>query len=230
MFTDLAALRSFIASDRSLAHLLAVAADRLDDDPGHDLEHALRVCFWTIRLGGGALVPADAIAAGLFHDLVNLPKTHPDRHLASERSAEAAEPILREVGFDEGAIQTIAEAITDHSYSRGATPRSLLGRALQDADRLEALGVLGLFRTISTGTRMNARYFDSRDPWATRRPLDDKRYSVDHFTTKLFKLPETMTTDEGRIEATRRRDRMARMLEDLGDEILEPYVVHANLR
>src|SRR5690606_10037607 len=123
----------------------------------------------------------------------------------------------------------ICDAIRDHSYSRGAVPTSPLGRALQDADRLEALGVLGVFRTISTGTRMGGAYFDADDPWALERPLDDRAYAVDHFTTKLFRLPATMGTPKGREEAERRVARMRAMLEDLGEELGRPYVRHPSL-
>lgn len=229
MFRDIDALRAHIGAEPRLNGLLAIAAARLDDDPGHDLEHALRVAFWTLRLGGDQVDVAESVAAALFHDLVNLPKTHPERHLASERSAAEALPLLRAADFSPEATTRIGDAITDHSFSRGAVPRSALGRALQDADRLEALGVLGLFRTISTGTRMNARYFQSTDPWAEARGLDDLAYSIDHFTTKLFRLPATMCTDAGRVEAERRIERMRRMLEDLGDELCRPYVPHPSL-
>lgn len=226
MLADLDALREALDADPTLTSLLGIARARLDDDPGHDLEHALRVTLWTHRLGGGELDLRLVVPAGLFHDLVNLPKNHPERALASERSAEAAAGLLREHGYDEAAIQLIGDAITDHSYSRGAVPRSLLGRALQDADRLEALGVLGMFRTISTGSRMNARYFHATDPWARSRPLDDLAYSVDHFPVKLFRLPTTLCTEAGRREAERRVTRMKQMLVDLGDELSSPYVGH----
>jgi uncharacterized protein len=225
MSDALAALRAEIDADPTLAGLLRVASGALDDDPGHDLEHALRVTLWTLRLGGEQVVRRHAVAAGLFHDLVNVPKDHADRARASELCAEAARPHLRAAGFAADEVELVAEAIVDHSFSRGAVPRSHLGRALQDADRLEALGVLGVFRTISTGTKMGARYFDARDPWAEARPLDDLRYSIDHFETKLLKLAPTLCTEEGRAEAERRAARMRTMLEWLGQELGRPYRV-----
>ena len=69
---------------------------------------------------------------------------------------------------------------------------------------------------------MEASYFDSWDPWATRRPLDDRRYSVDHFFTKLFKLPGLMNTAAGKAEAERRVGVMQDLLRQLGDELGEP--------
>jgi uncharacterized protein len=105
---------------------------------------------------------------------------------------------LLELGFSEEAASRVGAAIRTHSFSRGEEPTSLLGEALQDADRLEALGVIGVFRTISTGSRMGAEYFHASDPWAEDRALDDRRFSIDHFFTKLFGLAATMRTEAGR--------------------------------
>jgi len=211
-----------IAADPALAALTDRVAARLDDDPGHDLEHCLRVAGWAIRCGGDAVDPRECVAAALLHDLINLPKDHPDRAKASERSAEAARAILPAHGFDAAAIDRIAHAVEDHSFSRGAVPRDALGDALQDADRLEALGALGLCRTISTGTRMGARYFHAADPWAAERALDDRAFSVDHFFTKLLTLPATLRTEVGRAEARRRAAYLEGFLDQLADELGRP--------
>lgn len=209
-------------AERELPGLLAEARAALGDDPGHDLSHALRVASWTLRLGEGAIPPRLALAAALLHDVVNLPKDSPERAQASERSAAVARESLPRHGFSADEVELVAEAIRDHSFSRGATPGSLLGRALQDADRLEALGALGLMRCISTGARMGARYFHSDDPWAEGRPLDDRRYSVDHFFTKLLALPASMTTEAGRREAERRAGFLRTFLQALSSELEEP--------
>ena len=215
-----------IASDPGLDRLLGLARAELDDDPGHNLDHALRVALWTVRLGGDAIDPHEGIAAALLHDLVNLPKDAPDRHLASERSATEALPHLIEAGFDEAACERIHDAIRDHSFSRGAVPTADLGRALQDADRLEALGAIGLFRNISTGALMGSQYFHSADPWAKERALDDKAFSVDHFFVKLLHLPATMTTEAGRVEATRRARVVIATVDALAEELGVPIGPH----
>lgn len=207
-----------IEADAALSELAERVRARLDGDPGHDLEHCLRVGGWAIRCARGAS-PRECVAAALLHDLVNVPKDDPQRARASELSAQAARTILPEHGFDTEETERIADAIADHSYSRGATPRSALGDALQDADRLEALGALGLFRTISTGVRMGARYFHADDPFGATRELDDRRYSVDHFFTKLLGLPETLRTEVGRAEAARRAVFLRSFLDQLAEEL-----------
>ena len=218
-----------------LAKLVRVAAQAAAEhgDASHDLAHALRVARWTVRLGQASndlstddlsanepsVDPGEALAAALLHDAVHIPKDSPDRSLASTRSAELARPLLREAGFDEEAAERVASAIQTHSFSycarTGAAPTSPLGDALQDADRLEALGAMGLYRCLATGVQMGAELFHADDPFAEARALDDRAFSVDHFYTKLLGLPETMRTAAGREEARRR----ARILEIFAAEL-----------
>jgi len=215
---------ALVAGDPALATLLAEARERdaahATPDPTHDVAHALRVAEWTLRLAEPGVDAREAVAAALLHDAVNPPKDSPERAFASERSAELARDRLAGLGFRPEAVERVAGAIRDHSFSRAAVPESALGRALQDADRLEALGAIGLLRCISTGVRMGGGWFDPEDPWAERRPLDDRRWSVDHFSTKLLRLPGTMRTPAGRAEAERRagflRAFLARLSEELG--------------
>jgi uncharacterized protein len=220
------ALLARIAADPALAGLLAEARSRdaaqPAPDPTHDTAHALRVARWTLRLGGDAVVAREAIAAALLHDAVNLPKDSPQRATASERSAAHARERLAALGFEPAAAERIADAVRDHSFSRGAVPTTTLGRALQDADRLEALGAIGLLRCVSTGVRMGGAWFDGEDPWASARPLDDIRFSVDHFFTKLLRLPGTMRTEAGGEEAERRAAFLRAFLAQLGHELDEP--------
>ena len=219
-------LEARIAGDAALAALLeesrARDAAHATPDPTHDTAHALRVAHWTIRLGGDGVDTREAIAAALLHDAVNPPKDSPERAHASERSAEQARGRLPALGFVPEAVERIAEAIRDHSFSRGAVPATALGRALQDADRLEALGAIGLLRCISTGVRLGGEWFHTGDPWAEARPLDDAHYSVDHFFAKLLTLPATMRTEAGRAEAERRAAFLRAFLAQLGGELGRP--------
>lgn len=219
-------LDPLFAADPALATLLAETRGREaaqdHQDATHDLAHALRVAEWTLRLGGAEIAAREAVAAALLHDVVNPPKDSPERATASERSAALARERLPALGFAPEEVARIADAIRDHSFSRGAMPTTALGRALQDADRLEALGAIGLLRCISTGVRMHGAWFHADDPWAEGRPLDDARYSVDHFFTKLLRLPATMCTEAGRAEAKRRAAFLKEFLARLGHELGRP--------
>jgi len=217
---------ALVASDPALATLLAEARARdaalATPDPTHDVAHALRVAEWTLRLAEPGVDAREAVAAALLHDAVNPPKDSPERASASERSADLARRRLAALDFAPDAVERIAEAIRDHSFSRAAVPASALGRALQDADRLEALGAIGILRCVSTGVRMGGEWFDPEDPWAERRPLDDRRWSVDHFFTKLLRLPGTMRTPAGRAEAERRATFLQAFLARLSEELGRP--------
>jgi uncharacterized protein len=190
-------------------------------DAAHDGSHLLRVALFTLKFAGNEVDPRESVAAALLHDLVNVPKNHPDRARASEFSAEAAAPLLAQADFSPAAISRIQAAIRDHSFSRGARPTELLGQALQDADRLEAIGAIGLMRVFSTGARMGTGYFHTEDPWAKSRELNDQQFSVDHFFTKLLKLPASFLTEGGKAEAAKRVRRLEVFLDDLADEIGE---------
>ena len=223
------ALAAFIDTDDGLRALHRHASEVLGDDPGHDVHHALRVALWTVHIsreeerGGGTDVdPRESIAAALLHDIVNLPKNHPDRALASELAADEARRLLPGCGFDAAAVERVAAAICDHSFSRGAVPTGALGRSLQDADRLEALGAIGIMRCVSSGAQMGGGFFDPTDPWAVDRELDGQRWSIDHFFRKLLRLPETMLTEAGRTEARRRAAVLERFCDALAEELARP--------
>jgi len=209
-----------IGAHPQLSGILEHVRGLMGDDAAHDLNHTLRVARWTLTIAGDAVAPRLSIAAALLHDAINIPKNSPQRALASTLCAEHARGLLPEHGFVGDEIALIADAIRDHSFSRGATPTTTLGKALQDADRLEALGAIGLMRTLAVGARMGAQFFHPEDPWADARDYDDTGYSVDHFFTKLLKIPETMLTEVGRAEGRRRAALMVEFLRQLGDEIL----------
>jgi len=166
------------------------------------------------------------LAAALLHDCVPVAKNSPLRKESSRLASEKAFEILSNQKTSKGDrawsrdwVAEITDAILDHSFSAGRTPRSLLGECLQDADRLEALGAIGLYRTIATGVSMGASLFHATDPWAERRELDDRSYSIDHFFTKLLKLPATFRTTSGQKEAQDRAGYLQCFVEQLKKEI-----------
>jgi uncharacterized protein len=91
---------------------------------------------------------------------------------------------------------------------------------VQDADRMDALGAIGIARCLAVGGRFNLPLFHPEDPFCENREPDERSWAIDHFYTKLLKLPATMQTQAGRAEAERRADLMRQYLEDLAAEIL----------
>lgn len=190
-------------------------------DASHDINHAHRVMRTALdiaRSEGGA-DEVVIIAAAYLHDLVNLPKNHPDRASASARSAEAAGPILAKLGLTPEQIAAAQHAILTHSFSANIAPQTLEAKAIQDADRFEALGAIGIARVFAIAGQLGTSLFEGDDPFAQHRPLDDKRFAVDHFAVKLFKLPSTMQTESGRAIAEQRAEMMRDFLRQLGAEL-----------
>ncbi|MBQ5947086.1 HD domain-containing protein [Massilia sp. ST3] len=180
--------------------LAALAAGHLGADGAHDANHLDRV--WR---NAQALLPhhpeADALvvlAACYLHDLVNLPKNDPDRAQASRRSAQLARHQLGWMGFPSERLDAVAHAIEAHSFSAAIPAQSIEAKIVQDADRLDALGAVGLARMFYIAGMMGSSLAHPDDPLAQRRAPDDRSYSLDHIAVKLATLPGKMQTEGGR--------------------------------
>lgn len=191
-----------------------------NDDPAHDWPHVGRVAATARKLAVGESVNLECVLAAVYcHDLVNLPKNHPDRSRASALAADFATPLLREAGFGDDELAIIRAAIIEHSFSRGLRPSSRESAIVQDADRLDTLGAIGILRCATVNTLMKSRYYDPFDPFAEDRELNDKEFMLDHYSVKLFRLPEMMNTEAGKKEAYERMEFMKTFLGQLGKEI-----------
>ncbi len=116
------------------------------------------------------------------------------------------------MGWSADKSDAVAHAIMAHSYSAGIEPRSIEARILRDADRLDALGAIGIARTFAVSGRLGRPLYDVTDPEAMRRPLDDASYALDHFAAKLLKLEDGMLTETGRYLAKQRTEFMRQFL------------------
>ncbi|MFO7314036.1 HD domain-containing protein [Rhodothermus marinus] len=191
-------------------------------DPAHDLEHVRRVVRWARRLAlaeGADL--AVVLPAAWLHDCVLVPKDHPERPLASRKAADRAVVLLREAGYPESLLPAIHHAIEAHSFSAGIPPRTLEACVVQDADRLDALGAIGLARMVMLGGATGRPLYDPAEPVPRNRLPDDRRYVLDHLFTKLLHLADRMQTEAGRREAQRRAAFLQTFLEELQRELAQ---------
>lgn len=203
--------------------LEAQIAARQSDDGSHDIGHLRRVYHnarQIARIEGGDL--EILVAAAYLHDLVEVPKSSPDRARASHLSAEAAAPILSDLGFPTAKTAAVMHAVAAHSFSAGITPQTLEARILQDADRLEAIGAIGIARCFYVAGRMGSSLVAPEDPKGARRPFDDRRYALDHFPAKLFQFPKQLCTATGRQMARERLERMRQFYDDFLAETALP--------
>jgi len=203
------------------ARLREVIQQEMAQDPAHDVLHLDRV--WAqahrIALDEGNVNLRVLMAAAYLHDLVNLPKDHPDRKMASTLSAQKAEPILAKLGYSDAEIRAAQHAIMAHSYSAGIEPKSTEAFILRDSDRLDALGAVGIARTFMVAGQMDRPLADPEDPFAADRALDDQLWSIDHWHLKLLQLPGEMVTRKGRKIARKRARLMLAYLKQLAKEM-----------
>lgn len=203
-------------------------------DASHDIAHFRRVWHTARRIAEGQPVDLRIIlVASYFHDLVSLPKNHPDRSRSSHLSARQTVQILAcdFPSFPPQCYDAVAHAIEAHSFSAQITPQTLEAKIVQDADRLEALGAIGLARVFAVSGAMNTALFDADDPFADHRALDDKAYALDHFQTKLLRLPETMQTEKGRELAQHNANFLVHFMAKLSAELAgEPMLIDESVR
>ncbi|MGE0526708.1 MAG: HD domain-containing protein [Bdellovibrionales bacterium] len=192
-------------------------------DPGHDFAHILRVIQSCKSLGHGLGANLQILLpAALLHDVVNVPKNHPDRKVASRRAADESVHLLKAAGYSDFEIERIRVVITEHSYSLGLKPSCLESAILQDADRLDALGAVGIMRMVTCGCRLGSKYYHPFEPVPRDRALDDKQYTIDHLYVKLFGLVDQFNTEAGQQEGARRAEFMKLFVAQLETEIGTP--------
>ncbi|MBT2373916.1 HD domain-containing protein [Pseudomonas fluorescens] len=204
----------------ALADTLLPHALEPSEDGAHDLSHLQRV--WhnarSIQAEEGGDLEV-LLAAVLLHDCVAVEKNSPLRSKASALAATKAEKVLQALNWQPARIAAVTHAIETHSFSAGLTPNSLEARIVQDADRLDSLGMIGVARTFYTAGRMGSALYDPADPTALNRDYDDKRFCLDHFQTKLLHLADGFQTATGQHLAQVRHQRLKGFMETFIEEI-----------
>ena len=191
-------------------------------DSAHDISHFRRVWGTAQRLAEESQADRLVIlTACYFHDIVSLPKNHPERGRSSQMAARRTCDILRRdfPDFPPEHAASVAHAIEAHSFSAGIAPQSMEAKIVQDADRLEALGAIGLARVFAVSGALGVPLFDADDPFADARSLDDRAFALDHFQTKLLRLPDTMQTEMGRELARHNADFLIQFMAKLSAEL-----------
>ncbi|WP_229628000.1 HD domain-containing protein [Vibrio parahaemolyticus] len=189
-------------------------------DAAHDIEHVKRVVKTAKQLCDEENADiAIVLPAAYLHDCFTYPKDHPNRKQSSAIAAKKAIAYLESIQYPQHYHDAIAHAIEAHSFSANIRPNTLEAQIVQDADRLDALGAIGVTRCIQVSTHFNAQLYNDNDMFAKERELNDKQFTVDHFQTKLFKIVDTMNTESAKLEANKRQAFMQTYLKQLHDEV-----------
>lgn len=193
----------------------------LGEDPAHDFLHFTRVVKTAkilCKQENGKLEVV--LPAAWLHDFVIIPKNDPRRSQASQLSAEAAIQFLKQINYPEIYFDEISHAIAAHSFSANIQTKTLEAQIVQDSDRLDGLGAIGIARCFATAGLLKRPFYSEIDPFCSERSVDDSQFTIDHFFSKLFKTAETLKTKSGQMEGIKRVERMKSYLADLRAEIL----------
>ena len=214
-------MRDHFAPYQDLADFLLSAFDANEAGGSHDLSHIVRV--WRNAAHIARTEPeCDTellLAAAILHDCVAVEKSSPRRPLASRLSAARAREIVAPLNWSPARLDGLAHVIETHSFSAGLVPETPEAKVFQDADRLDAIGAIGVARCFHVGGRMDGALYHLGDPGAEARPLDDRAYALDHFPAKLFKVAGGFLTAEGSRMAAARTALMTDFVAALRAEI-----------
>lgn len=189
-------------------------------DAAHDLGHVRRVVANTRPLTDmESADPRVTLPAAWLHDCVAIAKNDPRRSQGSRLAAEAAVAFLGTIDYPDDLLDAVRHAIEAHSFSAGIPAETTEAKVVQDADRLDSLGAIGIARCLLVGGRLDRPLLSSEDPFCDQREPDDSRFTLDHFYAKLLTLPATMQTEAGRKMAEHRAQVMKNYLDTLREEI-----------
>ena len=190
------------------------------NDPAHDFEHIMRVYKNAEKIcktekSNKKLV----LISVLLHDIIKKSETDKRTKSSSSLSASKSIKILEKLQFSDNDISIVSEAIRNHSFTKNKISKSIEGRILQDADRLDAIGAIGIARVFSVSGAKNRQFYEPSDPFSKNRKMNDKKWALDHFFKKLLLLENVMNTKTGKIEAKKRTIVLKNYLDSLKKEI-----------
>ena len=205
--------------------LIGIALQTIDErgnDPSHDGNHALQVLKNVELLAeteGGDL--DILVPAALLHDVVIYAKNDPRSDQAAAESAELTKEILEGISeFPQEKIPAVMEVIERCSFDKTEEPKTIEGKILRDADKLEATGAVSIMRTFSSGGQMGRPLYHRDDPFAEKRQADSKQQSLDLFFQRLLIAKDRMYTDTAKNIADQRTEILHQFLEQLKKEIV----------
>ncbi len=193
-------------SEKIIQKALNFVKEKLGNEKtGHDFWHAYRV--WKLAK---FIAEKEGIKntfcielAAILHDIA-------DRKTFGEKEGmKMIKEFLNSFGINEEEIEKICEIIASISFSKGKVPTSLEGKIVQDADRLDALGAIGIARCFAYGALLNRAIHDPENPQDT---------SIAHFYQKLLKLKQTMHTKTARQIAEKRHKFIEEFLKEFFNE------------
>ncbi len=192
-------------NSETLDALWKFAEEKLgSNDLTHDLGHTRRVYNLAIKLSKQVGADLDIImAAAILHD-TGRPEEKSSGISHAKISADYARKLLESLDFPTEKIPAVCDAIRTHRFSEGLTPNSLEGKVLSDADKLDAMGAIGLYRTIANNVRKGYGLLSV----------------LKHLNDKLLKLKDLIYLEPAKVLAQKRH----KLLLDFVCQIVREYL------
>ena len=205
---------------------------------GHQYSHVLRVynsvqkVLKSVEADESVLLPAvilhdiaraneknfrlddDSLKKAVDYEESDLGKCHADI------GAKWARHYLESIGYDSDKTEKIVYAISCHRFKRGKKPETIEALILQQCDKLDAMGAIGVIRTMIHYPNQH-KFYNLEEPIPKIRELNDDDYAIDHFYAKLFKLKDLITIPAIKEEAEKRHNFMLEFVEELNNEVVK---------
>ncbi|MFT7128306.1 MAG: hypothetical protein ACI89U_000412 [Gammaproteobacteria bacterium] len=192
----------------------------MTQDLAHDINHVLRVVKAAKFLCQKENALEEVVVpAAYLHDCFSFGKNHPNRSQSSAIAADKAIDFLTDIEYPSQYLDAIHHAIVAHSFSANVETRTIEADIVQDADRLDALGAIGISRCLQVSSKLGRPLYSNSDPFCANRTPDDSLYAIDHFYTKLLSLAKRMNTNTAMKEAEVRSVFMQAYLEQMKNEV-----------
>ncbi|SCH61179.1 putative hydrolase [uncultured Clostridium sp.] len=189
------------------------------DGTGHDWYHIERVYNMAKYIGERENANMFIVEmAALLHDI-------DDWKLSDSYSTSLTESFLKSVSVDKEDFDDIMNIINTMSFKGGVVSskqNTIEGKIVQDADRLDALGAIGIARTFAYGGSKNRLIYDPNIDPIEFKSLDEVKYKenhiINHFYEKLLKLKDLMNTEIAKDIANERHEFMEQFLHKFYNE------------
>ncbi len=187
----------------------------------HELEHTERVYKLAMHIGKKENADLEILSfAAILHDIARKEEDESSGKIDhAKRGAILAKEILEKYGLPEEKIQKVTRCIETHRYRKSKTPETKEAKILYDADKLDAIGAIGLSRAFSFAGHFGAKVHDKNvDIEKTKEySVDDSAYR--EYLVKLRYLKDKMLTAEGKKIAQERHNFMEQFFNRLNKEV-----------
>ncbi len=191
-----------------------------NDYSGHDYFHTMRVCKMATRIAMKENANLEIVQlAALLHDVDDI-KLSPETHENKDKTVG----FLKENNVGEDIIESICQIIDEISFAGtdSVVPHTLEGKCVQDADRLDAIGAIGIARAFAYGGNHNRlMYHPNIKPnvgMSSEEYHNHVSTTINHFYEKLFLLKDMMNTETAKEIAKHREDYMKEYIFEFMDE------------